>query len=49
MRRLNRLSFPKNHIKGYRCTLLNAWGAMMHDHRMLHQKWIVASPHGAYE
>jgi hypothetical protein len=38
------LFFLKNYIKGACRTLLNAWGAMMVDHRMLHQNWNLVSP-----
>jgi hypothetical protein len=43
MRKVNHLSFLKNHIKGDRRTLLNAWGVMMLDRRMLHQNWTATS------
>jgi hypothetical protein len=42
MRKVDYLFFLKNHIKGDRCTLLNAWGDKMLERRMLHQKCIAA-------
>jgi hypothetical protein len=37
MRKVGYLFFLKNYVKGDRCTLLYAWGAMMLDDRMLNQ------------
>jgi hypothetical protein len=45
---VNHLSFLKNNIKGDQCTLINAWGVMIIDRRMLHQSWTAALLQVAY-
>jgi hypothetical protein len=47
MRKVDYLFFLENHIKGDRCTLLNAWGSMILDRHLLHQNWTMASSHAA--
>jgi hypothetical protein len=43
MRKVDYIFFLKNYVKGDHCTLLYAWGAMIIDHRMMHQKWTMTS------
>jgi hypothetical protein len=47
MRKLDYLFFLKNYVKGERHTLLNAWGAMILYHCMLHQNWTTTLPQDA--
>jgi hypothetical protein len=47
MRKMNHLSFLKNHIKGDRRTLLSAWGVTMLDRHMLPQNYIMVTSHAS--